>query len=336
MLGDDKTRHASEHLKRYLQSRVEGWSELADEEFALIAERFAWDLGQFVKVAPITEAERQSAREAVSSLDESVREFVDRAYTDTPPEVRAALCEAVNEKVSDRLGAVGDYFNPSSLYWKADAGEQMRATAVETLLQFPLLSNSSTAFRHVAAILNDETLDLESRKEHVGHFVVIESGKIVAALSKVQSNGIEGARLYGEVGSGRKPEELEKAISELKQRRAARVAEQAKGFLQRRAHERLVEEILEGSGIESVSGGSVEESASAILKQGVPAAPTATRPATESTTTGVAEVTDIEEAGAGLMLRSDDGGVLAVILIAVLACAGGFVLVMICRKGQGR
>jgi hypothetical protein len=316
--------------------RVEGWSDLADDEFSLISERFAWDLRQFVNVAPITEAERQSARQAVSSLGESVREFVDRAYTDTPTEVRAALCEAVSEKVRDRLAAVGDYFNPSSLYWKPDAGERMRTTAVETLLHFPLLSNSSTAFRHVAAILNDETLDLESRKEHVGHFVVIESDKIAAALSKVKSDGIDGERLYREVGSGRKPEEMEKAILELEQRRAARAAEQAKGSLQRRAHERLIEEIVEGSGVEPIGGESVEESASVILKQSVPVAPTTTRSAAQSTRTGAGEARDVDENGEDSASRFDGLGLSAVVLIVVLACGGGLVLVMVRRKGRSR
>ena len=117
-LAEDKAKHADEHLRVYLDELGGQYMHTyPDAHFKVVVMEFQWRLDNYVAMRAITDADRKTIANRYEMCKAVMAEYVNKHYTDTPPDIRKQLIARVDARIDDRLAAqAGNYFYPNRLY----------------------------------------------------------------------------------------------------------------------------------------------------------------------------------------------------------------------------
>jgi hypothetical protein len=184
-LGVDKQKRAGEDLKAYLDDVLPGKESYSDSQFAVVMQSFKWSLGNYARLEPISDQDRQRAYARVTAVGQAMKEYVDKVYTDTPPDVRQEIIDRVAGSLEAVKTRSGNYFYPAYLYPAASSVDT--DSIVANLSQQPLTPTYAKRFARVASLLADNSLTEESRKFQRDSFIANEAFSMTNAAMTAMS-----------------------------------------------------------------------------------------------------------------------------------------------------
>lgn len=250
-LGQDKQRHAAEHLRIYLDEIVKGTERYSDGQFEVIKATLQWNLGNYARLPPISDNDRGKAQQRLNRVSESVTSFVNRTYTDTPPEVRKQLADRVLAGMGTLNDKVGNYFYPQLLY-SSDV-DVTTPYLVSQFGQYPFVSDNSSKFAPVASLLADPELAKASKDAQVEAFVFREAFRLKNAVQQAVQSCFDMKPVRGDVYVS-PPTDLQNAHKRLAEELDAAAKKEIEKLPAKRKHEAILRDITEGTGITIVDG----------------------------------------------------------------------------------
>jgi hypothetical protein len=251
-LGQDKTAHAKEHLSVYLDDILGANSKLNSRQFQVVVDTLNWNLHNYAALPPIDEMTRTADKERLQSLSAGIRDFVNKAYVDTPADEREQLIKREGPVLAGMAKKAGNYFYPECLY--PSSTPVTGAWVVEQLSRAPFLQNVGTRYARISAIMADESLPLKSRQCHIRFFLNDESFNIKSSIMTFLPSLFD-LSMHGAYKAYVRPPvplmaEYQKVGAEL----MAQANKEIQELPQRAAHAHLVEEVLRGTGITVTDG----------------------------------------------------------------------------------
>jgi hypothetical protein len=225
-MADDKVKYSEQHFSEYMAEFLDGNELYSDEEFGVKLEVLEWSLSNYAKMPPISDHDRTVAKRAFAGLLNSLAEFINESYADTPNEVREDLVKKVRYEFGSMERHIGNYFYPKCLYppRTMPSSDEVK----EMYQKSPFMEGNGDKFRLIASTYNDKGLPEATRKFHADHFLNHEASQLLINTNLIIRKYFDLSRA---TGYSNMPEELCAKINRITQ------------AISERAEERLAEQL---------------------------------------------------------------------------------------------